>query len=243
MAKIVNFGTLGGGFKHFWGLIPASAGNGDPHHASVRPFHVPSNNANAIFLGDIVTIGNAVAGGDLPQNISTPVPSSVIIGNGGGSGLGNVSIAPNVARLQPAQAAAAGVMIAGVVVGFAFTLYTAKNGYPYIPASQESWVLVETDPEVEMYITQPVASQSVSNLGAYYDILANAGQQNTRFGQSGVSLAAAPGTAGVAPLRLISSGETIGNDVTATGNVAKVMFNPGRHFRTSPQGLTAAAWT
>lgn len=242
MVNIVNYGTLGGGFKHYSGLIPVNPGDGNPTRASVRIGHIPSSNGVAIFRGDIVTLANAVAGGDLPQNIASP-SAQVIIGNGGGTGLGNVSMAPNVARLAPAQAAAAGVMIYGVVVGFAFTLYTAKNGYQFIPANTESWVLVETDPNVEMYITQPVASQSVSNLGAFYDILANGGNQNTRFGISGVSLAAAPGTAGVAPLRLISSGEEIGNDVAATGNVAKVMFNPGRHWRTNPQGLTAAAWT
>lgn len=242
MVNIVNAGTLGGGFRHYSGLLPAHLGSGDPHGASVELFHVPSSNAAAIFRGDIVTLTNASTGGDLPANIAAPSPS-VIIGNGGGSGLGNPAIAKDVARLAPAQAAAAGVMIAGVVVGFAFTLYTAKNGYQYIPAGQESWVLVDTDPNIRMYITQPVAGQSTANLGAFYDILANAGQQSLRFGKSGVSLAAAPGTAGVAPLRLISSGLQIGNDVSAVGNVAEVMFNPGRHFRTSPQGLTAAAWT
>lgn len=242
MVNIVNYGTLGGGFKHYSGLLPANLGSGDPSHASVRIGHIPSSNAVAIFRGDIVTLANAVAGGDLPQNIASP-SAQVIIGNGGGTGLGNAGMAPNVARLAPAQAAAAGVMIYGVVVGFAFTLYTAKNGYQYIPANTESWVLVETDPNVEMYITQPVADETTNTLGAFYDILANAGQQSTRFGISGLSLAAAPGTAGVAPLRLISSGEQIGNDITATGNVAKVMFNPGRHWRTNPQGLTAAAWT
>ena len=242
MVNIVNAGTLGGGFRHYSGLLPANPGDGDPNRASVRIGHVPSSNAAAIFRGDIVTIANGVAGGDLPQNISSP-SAQVIIGNGGGTGLGNVGMAPNVARLAPAQAAAAGVMIYGVVVGFAFTLYTAKNGYQYIPANTESWVLVETDPNVEMYITEPAANQSTGSLMSYYDIAANAGQQNTRFGISGLSLASAPGTVGVAPLRLISSGEQIGNDITATGNVAKVVFNPGRHWRTSPQGLTAAAWT
>jgi hypothetical protein len=242
VVNIVN--SIGGGFRHYSGLLPANPGAGDSNaRASVKPFHIPSSNAVAIFRGDIVTLANGSSGADLPPNIAAANTGSVLIGNGGGSGLGNPAIAPDVARLAPAQAAAATVLIVGVVVGFAFTLYTAKNGYQYIPAGQESWVLVDTDPMIEMYITQPVANQTQTRIGSFYDILANAGQQQTRFGISGLSLAAAPGTAGIAPLRLLGSGEEIGNDVTATTNVAKVGFNPGRHFRTAPQALTAAAWT
>lgn len=239
MVNIINAGTKGGGFRHFSGLLPANPGDGNPHRASVRIFHVPASNTKAIFRGDIVELAVAGTGGDLPANISAP-SASVVIGNGGGSGLGNALIAPDVARVTPGDTNVA--LIAGVVVGFAFTLYTAKNGYQYIPAGQESWVMVETDPEVEMYITQNAANGDLANLGEFYDILANGGQQSTRFGISGVSLAAAPNVvAATSRLRLISSGEQIGNDVTATGNVAKVMFNPAMHYRTSGAAATAVA--
>jgi hypothetical protein len=229
MVNIVNQGTLGGGFRHYSGLLPAVSGSGDSQaRASVRVFHVPAANAAAIFRGDIVTVASGVAGGDLPANISAP-SASVVIGNGGGSGLGNRLIAPDVARYTPGtNLNAAGPKVAGVVVGFGpVTLYMAKNGFQYVPALTEAWLFVETDPNVEMYITQP-AIQGATPLFSRFDVLANAGQQSTRFGISGVSLAAA--ALATAPLQLISSGEQIGNDVAATGNVAKVKFHPAVHI-------------
>lgn len=239
MVNIVNQGQLGGGFRHYSGLLPATLGSGDPKHASVRIFHVAASNAAAIFRGDIVTFADAVphgvqGAGDLPANISAP-SASVVIGNGGGSGLGNQSIAPNVARWAPADTTA---IIAGVVVGFGpITLYMAKNGFQYIPASTEAWVAVETDPDVEMYATVPTVPGTAFNLllngGA--DVQANAGFQATRFGVSGVSLnpgtfASTPATL---PLRILSSGEQIGDDPTLPGFVAKVVFNRTRHYRGS----------
>lgn len=235
MVNIVNAGQLGGGFRHYAGLLPVVPGDGDSAaRASVRYFHVATTNASAIYRGDIVTIassGNGVqGGGDLPANISAPSPS-VIIGNGGGSGLGNASIAPNIARWAPGDTTS---VIAGVVVGFGpITLYQAKNGFQYIPAATEAWVSVETDPSVEMAITVPTVPGSAFNqllLGGA-DVQANGAQQSTRFGISGLSLNPTIATTATLPLRVLSSGEQIGNDPTAPGFVAKVTFNKTRHFR------------
>lgn len=255
MANFLNQSATGiGGFRHYSGLLPATYMSGDPFRASVRPFHVPAANASAIFRGDILVFADAtnnaanVGGGDLPANISAP-STSVVIGNGGGSGLGNASMAPNAARWAPGNGAAAvGAVIAGVCVGFGpLTLYMAKNGFQYIPASTEAWVWVETDPEVEMYATVPTVPGTAFNLNLNMgaDVKANAGFQSTRFGVSGLSLDAATFAAGTTaaisalPLRILSSGNQIGNDPTAVGFVAKVMFNKLRHFRGSPGIATA----
>lgn len=234
MANIVNATALGGGFRHYSGLVPMNLGSGDPHHASVRIFHVPAANAAAIFRGDIVVAASATigiqGGGDLPANISAP-SASVVIGGGGGSGLGNQSIAPNITRWVPGDTTS---LIAGVVVGFGpITLYMAKNGFQYIPASTEAWVAVETDPFVECYITVPTVPGTAFNLNLLSgaDVQANAGQQSARFGTSGVSLNPAIALTATLPLRVLSSGEEIGNDPTAPGFIAKVCFNPARHFR------------
>jgi hypothetical protein len=238
MVNIINAGTLGGGFRHYQGLVPANLGSGDVTHASVRVYHVPATNAAAIFRGDIAVFASSAIGiqgaGDLPFNISAP-SNSVVVGGGGGSGLGNQSMAPNITRWVPADAAATSI-IAGVVVGFGpITLYQAKNGFQYIPASTEAWVAVETDPDVEMYATVPAlpATAFNLNLNSGADVKANAGQQSARFGISGVSLD--PASFGVAtatlPLRILSSGRFIGDDPTAAGFVAKVTFNKTRHFR------------
>lgn len=233
MANFLNQPTLGGGFRHYSGLLPSIVGSGDTGHASVRIFHVPAANANAIFRGDIVnflTSGNQ-GGGDLPANISAP-SASVVIGNGGGSGLGNQSIAPNLGRWSPGDTTS---IIAGVVVGFGpITLYMAKNGFQYVPATTEAWLSVETDPAVEMYATVPAANATAFNLqlndGA--DVKANAGFQSTRFGISGVSLDQTTfGTTSTLPLRILESGEQIGNDPTSAGFVAKVTFNKTRHYQ------------
>lgn len=229
MVNIVNYGTLGGGFRHYSGLLPAVPGAGDSSkRASVRVFHIPSANGDAIFRGDIATVAASDAGGDLPQNISAP-SASVVIGNGGGSGLGNAAMAPDIGRYAAAtDLTGAGTKVAGVVVGFGpITLYMAKNGFQYVPAATEAWAFVDTDPDLEMYITQPSANVSTSDMFSRFDIAENAGKQSTRFGRSGVSLAGV--VLATAPLMLLSSGEQIGNDITATGNVAKVRFHPSVH--------------
>jgi len=236
LVNIVNYGQLGGGFRHYSGLLPANPGMGDSQvKASVRPFHVAATNAAAIFRGDIILSADAThgvqGGGDLPANISAP-SASVVIGNGGGSGLGNQSIAPNAARWAPGDTTG---VILGVCVGFGpITLYMAKNGFQYVPANTEAWLWVETDPLVEMYATVPTVPGTAYNLllngGA--DVKANAGNQSTRFGISGVSLDPATfANTATLPLRIIGSGEQIGNDPTAAGFVAKVQFNQTRHYR------------
>ena len=236
MANFINYSANGiGGFRHFSGLLPVNPGSGDPQvRASVKPFHVAATNAAAIFRGDIAVIADAThgvpGGGDLPANIASP--GSLLVGNGGGSGLGNGSIAPNVARWAPGDTTA---VIAGVVVGFGpITLYQAKNGFQFIPANTEAWVFVETDPDVEMYATIPTVPGTAlaSLLMGGADVKANAGNQSTRFGVSGVSIDPASfANTATLPLRLIGSGETIGNDPTQAGAVGKFTFNKTRHWR------------
>jgi hypothetical protein len=236
MVNIVNATALGGGFRHYSGLVPMVLGAGDPHHASVRIYHVPAANPAAIFRGDIVVMASSAigiqGGADMPYNISAP-SASVLIGGGGGTGLGNQSMTPNVTRWVPGDVAATSI-IAGVVVGFGpITLYQAKNGFQYVPASTEAWVAVETDPSVEMYATVPTVPGTAFNLNlnSGADVKANAGQQSARFGISGLSLDPAFANTATLPLRILSSGDEIGNDPTAPGFIAKVTFNPARHFR------------
>lgn len=236
MVNIMNAGTLGGGFRHYSGLVPANLGSGDVNHASVRIYHVPASNAAAIFRGDIAVFSSAAigvqGGGDMPFNITAP-SASVVIGGGGGTGLGNTSMAPNVTRWVPGDVAATSI-IAGVVVGFGpITLYMAKNGFQYIPATTEAWVAVETDPDVEMYATVPTVPGTAFNLNlnSGADVKANAGNQSARYGISGVSLDPAFALTATLPLRVLSSGRLIGDDPTAVGFVAKVTFNKSRHFR------------
>lgn len=239
MVNIVNQSAQSiGGFRHFSGLLPVQPMDGGSQaQASVRLFHVPAANASAIFRGDIMVLGGAVIGnqgaGDIIPNIGAP-STSLVIGGGGGSLLGNASIAPNVVRWTPGDTAATSI-IAGVVVGFGpLSLYMAKNGFQFIPASTEAWVYVETDPQIEMSATMPTVPGTAFNLqiGLGIDVKANAGSQASRFGVSGLSLDPATlATTSTLPLRVLNSGQQIGNDPTAAGFVANVMFNQSRHFR------------
>lgn len=236
MVNIVNATVLGGGFRHYSGLVPVNHGQGDTDFASVRMFHVPASNAAAIFRGDIAVMASAAigvqGGGDMSYNVTAP-SASVVIGGGGGTGLGNQSMAPNITRWVPGDVAATSI-IAGVVVGFGpITLYMAKNGFQYIPASTEAWVAVETNPDVEMYATVPTVPGTAFNLNlnSGADVKANAGFQSARFGISGVSLDPAMALTATLPLRVLSSGSMIGNDPTAAGFIAKVTFNKARHYR------------
>lgn len=236
MVNIVNAGQLGGGFRHYSGLLPVVPGDGGSQaQASVRGFHVPATNAAAIFRGDIVVSASAAIGvqgaADLPQNITAP-STSVVIGNGGGTGIGNASMAGNVSRWVPGDTTS---VIVGSVVGFgSITLYMAKNGFQYVPALTEAWLFVETDPAMEMAITMPTVPGTAFplDLQSGVDVQANAGQQSTRFGISGVSLNPATiATTSTLPLRLLNSGNQIGNDPTAAGFVARVQFNLSRHYK------------
>jgi hypothetical protein len=242
VVNIVNQSQLGGGFKHYSGLLPVVPmdGNGSAR-ASARLFHVPAANVSAIFRGDIAIFATATdqtanqGGGDIIPNIGTPAVPSVVVGNGGGSLLGNASIAPNIARYVPGNTTG---VIVGLVVGFGpISLYMAKNGFQFIPALTEAWVYVETDPEVEMAITMPTVPGTAFNLiiNDGIDVQANAGFQQTRFGISGLSLNPASfNVTPTLPLRILDSGNQIGNDPTAAGFVTNVMFNAARHFRGAP---------
>lgn len=236
MVNIVNAGQLGGGFRAYSGLLPVFPGSGDsPSRASVMVFHIPSTNAAAIFRGDIVVSSSAAIGvqgaADLPANISAP-SASVVVGNGGGSGLGNPSMAGNITRWVPGDTTS---VIVGPVVGWGpITLYQAKNGFQYAPALTECWAFVETDPLVQMEITMPTVPGVAfpTDLMSGIDVKANAANQSTRFGISGVSLDPATiALTSTLPLRLINSGNQIGNDTTAVGFVARVQFNQTRHFK------------
>lgn len=239
MVNIVNYSAQSiGGFRHYSGLLPAVPGDGDSNvRASVRVFHMPAADASAFFRGDIAVWASGSIGtpgaADLPANISAP-SASVVIGNGGGSGLGNASMAPNIARWVPGDTTS---VIAGLVVGWGpLTLYMAKNGFQYRPASVEAWAFVETDPDLEMYATVPTVPATAFNLllGGGADVKANAGNQSTRFGISGVSIDPASfANTSTLPLRVLGSGEQIGDDPTAVGFVAKVTFNRTRHYRGS----------
>lgn len=237
MVNIVNQGTLGGGFRHYSGLLPAMpADGGSQAQASVRYFHIPATNAAAIFRGDIAVLASAAIGvqgaADLPFNIGPPSATSVVVGNGGGTLLGNPAMAGNITRWVPGDTTS---VIAGVVVGFGpITLYQAKNGFQYAPATTECWASIETAPDVEMTITMPTvpAATLALVLQSGIDVQANAGQQSVRFGISGVSLNPATiALTATLPLRLINSGDQIGNDVTAAGSVARVVFNGSRHYK------------
>jgi hypothetical protein len=85
-----------------------------------------------------------------------------------------------------------------------------------------------------MTITMPTVPATAFNLilGAGIDVKANAAQQSTRFGISGVSLDPATfQTTSTLPLRIFNSSEQIGNDPTSAGAVAEVQFNLTRHYK------------
>lgn len=235
MVNIVNQGTLGGGFRHYSGMVPVQRGSGDPHHNSVEIFHLDPTNAAAMFRGDIAVYASSgigvQGGGDLPQNVSAP-STSVVIGNGGGSGLGNKSMAPNAARWVAGDTTS---IIVGVVVGFGpITLFQSKNSFQYVKASTEAWLSVDTDPDIRMAATAPTIPGTALNLtlGDGIDVKANAAQQATVFGISGVSLdMTTVNTTSTLPLRILDSGNQIGNDPTAAGAVVEVTFNKTRHAR------------
>jgi hypothetical protein len=116
----------------------------------------------------------------------------------------------------------------------------AKNGFQYVPATTEAWVFVETDPDVEMYATIPTVP------GTAFNLLLKWRRRRARR----MPVSSRPGSASPAcrstrrpcanhvrrlPLRVLSSGEQIGNDPTAAGAVAKVTWNKARHWRGAGQ--------
>ena len=87
-----------------------------------------------------------------------------------------------------------------------------------------------------MYATVPTVPGTAFNLllNDGCDLQANAAFQQTRFGISGVSINPASfANTSTLPLRVMSSGQQIGDDPTSAGFVAKVTFNRTRHWKGS----------
>ena len=102
--------------------VPSVAQTPSAAQITTNPFPTPIEATQGVILVRFVefavipdaddSVAN-IGAGDLPENISAP-SASVVIGNGGGSGLGNAAIAPNIARFIPGQTDS---LIAGVIVG------------------------------------------------------------------------------------------------------------------------------
>jgi hypothetical protein len=223
-----------GAFRHWAGLQLASGFvKNSGFDAPWRIFHVPSGNASAIFRGDIVKL-LGTGGGDIYQDRF----------DFGGNAVGNPAFLGDVGLYAPGDTAS---VLAGVVVGFELTLFGAKNGQQYLPATTEGWVRVCVDPDAEFFVTAantalPTGGWAAA-IGAGIEMrAANTAYQSTRYGISGRAVDPA-GVAVTATLPLRVMGAPIGinndvvdaptgtNDAAQSGNpVISVCFNRARHL-------------
>jgi hypothetical protein len=182
------------------GLRPVKHQNGSPYNGQVTEYFIPSGNAVATFVGDLVTAdgtGDTVAAG--------------------GKGKG----------VQSVVQAAAGQAVLGVIVGFA-TDPTALNSPQYRTASTGRYVLVADQPDLIFEVQEDAVggALAVADVGLNADFVVGAGSTTT--GASGVQLdSSTKAITATLPLRIVGFVQREDNEVGSAN--AKVLVKINNH--------------
>jgi len=186
------------------GLRPVGYLNGSKYNGAVTEYFIPSSNATATFIGDVVVAdgtGDTVAAGGLAKGVRSVV-----------------------------QAAAAGVgtlNVVGVVVGFK-TDPTNLNTPQYRAGSTGRYVLVADDPNTIFEVQEDAVGGAlgVADVGLNADIIVGAG--STATGASGMQLdTSTKATTATLPLKVIGFSQRQDNE---PGNaLAKVLVKINTH--------------
>ncbi len=172
------------------GLIPVRHRNGAPYNGSGNTYYVPATYATALFIGDPV-IGVTAAS--------------------------DAAGIPTVAR----AAAAGAAPILGVVVGFVSAgdppVTRTQDKAVYRPASTESYVLIEDDPDILFEIQEDGigGAMGVGAPGRNVDLIA--GNGSTATGYSGwMADSSTLAVTATLQLRIVAPVQRADNDATLT---------------------------
>lgn len=190
------------------GLVPVRDIHGKPYNGAANVYHVPSDNATALFVGDpVVTITDA-------------------------------SDANGVQDVVIAAAAGTTTMITGVVVSLAFFEGSPvlRDSGRYLPASTEGYVMVADDPGL-LFEIQEDGAMGVGAVGRKSQLIAGTGSTVTgwsgwQLDSSEIS------TTSTDQLHIAAPVLRADNDPTLTNAKWLVSINTGRHtFNTAASGI------
>lgn len=191
-----------------FGLRPVRYLNGAPYNGANNYYHVPANNASAMFNGDPVILsgtGNTANYRDYPPGTLADV---------------QLSVAPAAGVLP--------TLYANFIIGSMIArLPETRESNIYRPGSVEAIVFVDEDPSIVYQIQDNgFAVLGVGVIGQNANFIAGVG--STFSGQSAYALDAGTVNApGVGPLQLtiIRASDIIGNDATAAFATWDVIIN------------------
>jgi hypothetical protein len=178
------------------GFRPIRYANGAQYNGMVNTYFIPSGDATATFVGDLV---KADATGDTTA--------------AGGKGLG----------VQSVVQAAAGDTVIGVVVGFAVQPGVLDTPQ-YRAASTGRYVLVCDDPSVLFEVQTSNGTLGVADVGLNANFAVAGGSTTT--GSSGMTLdVGTAATTSTLPLKIMGFTQRIDNDNTAANSKVIVRIN------------------
>lgn len=177
------------------GLRPVKYLNGAAWNGQATLYFIPSTNATATFVGDLVkldTTGDTAAAGGLARGIRTVVQ------------------------------AAAGDPSVGVIVGLAIDP-TNLNTPQYRSASQGRYVYVADDPNV-LFEIQSNGTTAVADVGLNANAVVGAGSTTTGASGMQLD-AASQATTATLQLKIIELSQRVDNDATSANDKVIVKIN------------------
>lgn len=185
------------------GLRPISYKNGTPYNGAVTEYFIPSGNAVATFIGDVV------------------------VADGTGDVTGSGGLGKGVRSVVQIAAGTVSAPIVGVVVGFK-TDPTNLNTPQYRTASTGRYVLVADDPNIVFEVQEDAVggALAVADVGLNADVIVGAGSTTT--GASGMQLdTSTKAVTATLPLRVMGFSQRQDNEVGSAN--AKVLVTINSH--------------
>lgn len=193
------------------GLVPVQDAHGRPYNGAARVYHVPSDNATALFVGDPVVTVTAASDANGVQD--------VVIAAAGGTT----------------------TMITGVVVSLAFFdgSPVLRDSGRYIPANTAGYVMVADDPGLLFEIQEDGVGGAIGTGAVGRKAQLVAGTGSTVTGWSGWELDSSElATTSTHQLHIVAPVLRADNDPTLTNAKWLVSINTGRHtFNTAASGI------
>lgn len=190
------------------GLRPIGYLNGAQYTGVARLYFLPSGNATAAFVGDLVkadTTGDTAAAGGQALGIATVVP------------------------------AAAGDAAVGVIVGFV-TDPTNLNTPQYRAASVGRYCYVVDDPNVLFEVETSNGTLAIADVGLNANIAAAGGSTST--GRSGMTLdVGTKATTATLQLKIMQFTQRVDNDNTSASAKAVVKINNHQYASSGTAGV------
>lgn len=192
------------------GFRPVKHVNGSPYNGQANIYFVPSTDATALFVGDVVKLAANGNADGYPQ---------VTAATAGTAGTGAAAVGVVVGVVNTKLDPVTGKMTAGSI---------ALDTPQYRPASTAQYVLVAdaTDVIYEVEATNGGSSYSFAATDIGQNANLYAGSGSTTTGNSGFSLDCGDmGTTATLPFKIVGTSQRVGNESTGAATKVLVQLN------------------